>query len=122
MYGRYGVDAFGKSMLYALLVLIVLSVFVRSSLLNLLICALLLYAYYRMLSKNHAKRYAENQKYLQIKYRIQRQFRTKTAQVKDRENRIFKCPACGQKVRVPRGKGKISIHCPKCQKDFVKRS
>ena len=35
---------------------------------------------------------------------------------------LYRCPSCGQKVRVPRGKGRISIHCPKCQRDFIKRT
>ncbi len=120
MYGRYGVDELGRTLLYVLLGMIVISMFVEGSLINLLTWALLIFAYYRMFSKNHAQRYAENQKYLQLKNKVIARFRGGVRT--DREHRIFKCPTCGQKVRVPRGKGKISIHCPKCQNDFVKRS
>ena len=40
----------------------------------------------------------------------------------DKEHRIYRCPSCKQKVRVPRGKGKIAIVCPKCHKEFIRRS
>jgi len=42
--------------------------------------------------------------------------------IKDREHRYFDCPKCRQMVRVPRGKGKISITCPKCREKFVRKS
>lgn len=121
MYGRYGVDELGRTLLYVLLGMVVISMFVKGSFINILIWITLIFAYYRMFSKNHAQRWAENQKYLQLKNRIMMKFRGGAVQT-DREHRIFQCPTCGQKVRVPRGKGKISIHCPKCQNDFVKRS
>lgn len=39
-----------------------------------------------------------------------------------KDYRFFKCPTCQQKVRVPKGKGKIKIHCPRCHNDFIKKS
>ena len=35
---------------------------------------------------------------------------------------VFVCPTCKQKLRVPRGKGKISITCPKCATSFIKKT
>lgn len=32
--------------------------------------------------------------------------------------KITKCPYCGQKLRLPRGKGKITVTCKKCLRDF----
>ena len=121
MYGRYGVDELGKALMYLSLGMIVISMFWGGKLLNALIWMTLIFSYYRMFSKNHAKRWAENQKYLQLKRAVMTKFRARKGTV-DRQHRIFQCPTCGQKLRVPRGKGKISIHCPKCQNDFIKRT
>jgi hypothetical protein len=123
MQGRYGMDDLGKFLMIVVLGLMVLSVIFRSSILNFLVMAGLIYIYIRMLSRNISARYEENQKFLGIKSRMFTKgapiFQKNTA---DPSNRVFKCPTCGQKVRVPKGKGKISIHCPKCNTDFVKRS
>ena len=66
---------------------------------------------FRMLSRNTYKRYQENRKYLTLVERL-----------KDREHRYFDCPRCRQPVRVPRGKGKIAITCPKCREKFIKKT
>lgn len=122
MQGRYGMDDLSRFLSMAALILIVLSAFLRSSFLNILVWAVLFYCYYRMFSKNIAGRYAENQKFLNLKYQLRSKKFGGFAANKDNTKRIFKCPTCGQKVRVPKGKGKISIHCPKCGTDFIKKS
>ena len=79
--------------------------------------------YFRMFSRNLAKRHAENQKFLNFRYERTvgwNRFKKRTAQRKD--YRFFKCPSCKQRVRVPRGHGKIEITCPKCRTCFVKKS
>lgn len=114
MQGRYGMDDLGRFSMIVILVLMVLSMIFQSSLMNLLVCVGLVYVYYRAFSRNISKRYGENQKFLEFKNQLRSR---KTSTV-----RVFKCPTCGQKVRVPKGKGKISIHCPKCNTDFIKRT
>ena len=42
--------------------------------------------------------------------------------LKDRQNRYYTCPRCRQTVRVPRGKGKIAITCPRCKERFIKKT
>ncbi|MEI3279496.1 MAG: hypothetical protein V8R46_01165 [Eubacterium ramulus] len=88
-----------------------------------------------------SKRSVENQKYLNFKYRVvckvkkgkygrsagSASFAQKRAQMKYRQEqkkiyRFFACPNCAQKVRVPKGKGRICITCPKCKTEFIKRS
>ena len=96
-------DDLGRFFMIVILVLMVLSMIFQSSLMNLLVCAGLVYVYYRAFSRNISKRYGENQKFLEFKNQL-RSRRTSTV-------RVFQCPTCGQKVRVPKGKGKISIHC-----------
>ena len=66
MYGRYGVDSFGRFLIGAMFVLIVLSIFIRSWILQVLIWGVLIYSYFRMFSRNIPKRYAENQKFLSV--------------------------------------------------------
>lgn len=115
MTGRYGTDKLNMVILCAGLVASLLSVWVRVSPLNLLLWALsyglMIWAIFRSLSRNTYKRYRENRWFLQRLNRL-----------KDRNNRYFDCPKCRQVVRVPRGKGKISITCPRCREKFVKKT
>lgn len=123
MSGRYGADDYSKFLLGAAVVLMVLNLFFRVPIVNLLVLALLAYVYFRMFSKNIQKRYGENVKYLQLKDRFFGFFRKERRMAQDRKvNHIYKCPKCKQKIRVPRGKGKICITCPKCGTEFVKKS
>lgn len=123
MIGRYGVDELNRFLMMVTMVLIVLDLFLRSHVLYLLGALCLILCYYRMLSKKIGKRFEENQKYLNLEFRVKEGFKNLKFKVsQSRQFHIYKCPGCGQKIRIPRGKGKISIHCPKCQTDFIKRS
>ena len=85
--------------------------------------ALIIYTYYRVLSRDYAKRSAENQKYLAKTQKIRMRFQKEKGMMEQRKtHHIYKCPGCGQKIRIPRGKGKIEIECPKCHVKFIKRS
>lgn len=84
---------------------------------------LMIYSLYRMFSRNVSKRYEENQKFLN--YRYQAAVKKDAAKKRWAQRsiyRFYKCPSCKQKVRVPKGRGKICITCPKCKTEFVKRS
>ena len=115
MQGRYGTDKLNTAILLAGLAACALSMFIRLPLLNWLLTmgsyVLMGWAIFRSLSRNTYKRYQENRKYLRFLERM-----------KDREHKYFDCPRCRQPVRVPRGKGKISITCPKCREKFVKKT
>ena len=123
MNGRYGVDQLSRFMLGVVVACLVLNLFVRQQTLYFLSLVILGVCYFRMFSRNYAQRSAENQKYLSMtqnarawvakrKYRIEQ----------SKEYHIYKCPSCGQKIRIPRGKGKICITCPKCKHEFEKKS
>ena len=72
-------------------------------------------AIFRAVSKNKARRRYENQKFLQIFRPITKWFSLSYRKFKDRKTyRYFKCPGCGQMLRVPVGKGKIKVRCSKC--------
>ncbi|OLA39727.1 MAG: hypothetical protein BHW31_03575 [Firmicutes bacterium CAG:110_56_8] len=92
MAGRYGTDRLNMVILCAGLFCSLLSVWVKAA-------------------RNTYKRYQENRKFLQFFTRL-----------KDRQNRYFDCPKCRQLVRVPRGKGKIAITCPRCKEKFIRKT
>lgn len=123
MAGRYGFDFLGKTTLITALVVMILSDFFQSMTLSLLSWVLIIYTYFRMFSRNIYKRSSENQLFLSKTRRIRSWFWTqKNLLVQRRTHHIYKCPTCHQKIRVPRGKGKIEIRCPKCQTRFIKNS
>ena len=115
MYGRYGTDKLNTVILAAGLICCLLSMFIPLAAVKLLFMLasyiLMGIAIFRMLSRNTYKRYQENRKYLMLLQRF-----------KDKEHRYYDCPRCRQQVRVPRGKGKISITCPKCREKFIKNT
>ena len=116
MAGRYGVDELSKFYFILTFVFLILSMITRVGIFYLLGIALLIYTYWRTFSKNISKRYEENQKYRTARYKVVAKwglFKKHFAQRK--EYRFFHCPTCKQKVRVPKGKGKICITCPKCR-------
>ncbi len=115
MAGRYGTDRLNMVILCAGLVASILSSLIRVPPMNLIFWllsyGLMFWAIWRSLSRNTYKRYQENRKFLQIFDRA-----------KDRQHRYFDCPKCRQMVRVPRGKGKISITCPRCKEKFIRKT
>ena len=115
MSGRYGVDQLSRLYLGIALILLVVSIFSHLGIFYIAGIVLLVYTYYRMFSKNISKMYAQNQKYLNAKYRA---VVKKDAWKKQWQQRKI----CKQKVRVPKGKGKICITCPKCRMEFIKKS
>ena len=115
MTGRYGTDKLNMWILGTGVVLCLISVFIRFAPVNLALTTgsyiLMIWALFRTLSRNTYKRYRENRRFLMFLDRI-----------KDRKHRYFDCPKCRQPVRVPRGKGKIMITCPKCKEKFQRKT
>ena len=121
MRGRYGIDQMSQAMFIAALVLILLAGFSQNLIFELLGIALFVYADYRALSRNISARRAENARYEEAIRNIKEKIHPSGA---DATHRVYICPnkSCGQKIRVPKGKGKIEITCPKCGQKFVKRT
>ena len=122
MYGRYGVDPLNLTLMGAYVALLVLSSLVFGRLLRLLalVCALL--AFYRMLSRNIPKRRAENAKFMESVQPVVRWYNVRKCRRQDKDHCYFKCPSCGQQLRVPRGKGRISITCRSCGVSFEEKT
>ena len=116
MQGRYGMDQLGKTMNMVALILLIISIFTRWRWSYALAIVVIVLLYMRVFSKNLNKRYQENQRFIN--------FRTdwKRKQEQKKIYRFYKCPKCKQKVRVPKGRGKICITCPKCRTEFIRHS
>lgn len=122
MQGRYGNDQFNRFLMIVAMVLLILSVF-GLDLLYFIAIAVMVYAYFRMFSKQIYKRLAENQKYLQYEWKVKAKLQKKKSQLQQsKTHRIYKCPNCKQKIRVPKGRGRIAITCRKCGHEFIKKS
>lgn len=122
MVGRYGHDSLNQAMAVVALVLMILGMF-GPRLFSWLAMALLVAVYFRMFSRNIPARSQENAKYYYLRTQVQKrlaQYKTRWAQRK--YYRYYRCPHCHQQLRVPRGRGKIEITCPKCHTEFVKKS
>lgn len=123
MIGRYGMDDFSKFLVIVAAVFCVFNLLTHSRIFYLLAIVLLVYAYCRIFSRNHTKRYGENIRYMRYRDKVTRIFNREKSYMKQRKtHHIYTCKGCGQKIRIPRGKGKIEITCPKCGYRFVKRS
>lgn len=133
MEDRYGADELNRFLTLCgwvlLLIGFVLSgidskvALIAGSVLVTLSWALLIYSLFRTFSKRTQERASENYKYFVCKNKVLGWFRRLKARWQDRKtHRYFRCPQCRATVRVPRGKGKIRITCPKCKHQFVKKS
>ena len=131
--GRTGVDALGRTCSYIALLLMVLTMIFHSSITYLLAMLFLVYSFWRLFSKNYQKRYFENQKFLTLTaplrnsfrglgYKIRRGFSKAKYDYNQRKvYKIFYCPNCKQKLRAPKGRGKILVTCNKCHTEFTRK-
>ena len=93
------------------------------ALISSLSAVLIVLCFYRMFSRNYEKRRAENQKFMGMWYRIKNFFRRQKDKMRQGKNfRFFKCPSCKNNLRVPKGKGKIYVTCPRCGERFIKKT
>ena len=119
-YGRNGLDDLAKLSLISAIVVLLISGFIPIGIVKtvfyLISWALLIYGYFRILSKNIYKRVQENKKYLgEIKM-------TKTRWQQRKTHKFYRCPKCKTWLRVPKGRKKITITCVKCSTKFDRRT
>lgn len=123
MSGRNGSDRLGKDLYILCLVLLILEMFLHTGIMYWLAVIGLGYAIFRALSGNIPARREEERKYLRLREKPAKYFRFLKRQWDDRNtHRYYLCPGCKQTIRVPKGKGKIEIRCPKCGRTFIKKT
>lgn len=121
MYGRYGGDNLGRALMVGYLVLYLVGLFTHWLPLSLLGAALAIWCIFRMLSRNAAKRRRENDKYLAVTAPLRNWLRRRRRIRSDKTHCYFKCPNCGQQLRVPRVSGKMKITCRACGTVFEEK-
>lgn len=124
--GRSGPDALSMATSFLACVLLIIAMFVGGTLsgvLWLLACVCLISSYYRIFSRNTARRRLENEKFLRLIQPLTDR-RDKWIQKKRQKNLycFFKCPQCSTVLRVPKGKGRIRITCRNCGHVFERNS
>lgn len=125
MYGRYGGDTLNKVLL-GVYVAVVAIYFVASFFIpaaskarqivwlcyTLLSTLLIVWIFFRMFSRNIAKRRRENERFCGF-------FKLMRNRVRDRKTHVYrKCPQCRAVLRLPRAKGKHTVVCPRCRERF----
>jgi len=119
MIGRYGMDEMYFGLVAVWFFLTVINSFVQSTLLSLLGTAVLIFGLYRFMSRNHAKRRAENEKFLKLWRPVKNWLTFQRDRFRDRKTaRYRKCKHCKAIIRLPNQKGKHTVRCPKCGERF----
>ncbi len=125
-YGKNGIDGLGIVTWIATIALAIAVVFSHNVVVYIAFVALFALSVFRTLSKNIAARQKENRAFMNIINRFR--FPSKGQKNVDAQFRdvtgykLFTCPSCGQKVRIPKGHGRVEIKCPKCKNSFSGRS
>ena len=122
MYGRYGGDVLNLVILTAAVIWSMGWRYTKLWPVAYLSWVLTGWAVFRMFSRNLTRRRAENERFLRIVRPVGNWFRNLSARLKDKDHKRFTCPKCKQVCRVPRGKGKIRIVCPRCGTGFVRKT
>lgn len=123
MYGRYGTDQLNIALVIAAMVMSLISRIFGSFWGQLPAYLILIWVIVRMMSKNRAARMKENAVFLKLWNPIAKWFRLQYNRLRDiKTHRYFTCPNCKNTLRVPKGKGEITITCPVCKTRFDKKT
>lgn len=117
----------GRFLSIVIVILAAVSFFIRSywfgSLIRSVLIILLAILYFRIFSRNITRRSQENNAYIRLHFQVSERLKGWRFHLEERRRyKIFSCPGCKQKIRIPRNHGKVSIRCPKCGHDFIKNT
>ncbi len=119
MYGRYGNDQLNNALLILYLIIAVVNAIIPNFALSILMLAVIITVFVRMMSRNIYRRRAENQKFLKIWNPVKSWFKFQKDKFRDRKTHAYrKCPDCKAILRLPRKPGGHTVVCPKCKKRF----
>lgn len=123
MYGRYGMDHLSRFLIGITLLLSIIGSLSKKSIIIYISYLFLFFVLFRMFSKNIQQRAKENMIFVQLFQRIINSFqKLKRTFFGTKTHKYYRCPGCRQTIRVPKGKGKICITCPKCRAEFIRRT
>lgn len=123
MMGRYGFDQLYIGLLVLYFVVIIANTFIRSPYLSYGDNIILLYMFFRMLSRNIYKRRQENERFLRMIGPLKGSFTYRSRQLRElRTHAYHKCPNCKAALRFPRKAGKFPVTCPQCNYKFKIRN
>ena len=119
MAGRYGIDRLYYFLLAICFILIVINLFVNSSIISLIESAVFVYAFYRLMSRNIYKRQQENEKFIALIEKPKKMINLQKCKMRDRKTHVYKkCPACKNNLRLPKQRGEHTVVCPCCKHRF----
>lgn len=128
LYGRYGNDQLNLAIIIVSFVFGLVSMFVPGYVgLAMMLLQLIFIGLYlaRAFSRSIYKRRKENESFMRFWGSVKKRFRGVSSffsRLKDRKHKYFKCPLCKSRLRVPRGRGSITITCPRCRHHFDAKS
>lgn len=126
---RNGLDELSNLLMLLGFVFIVVALFSKKWIFTLIGAVFVIICYIRVFSKKVEKRKKENDFYMKYMGNVVKKcgyiklcIKMKIRSMQDKEYVYFVCSQCGQIIRIPKGKNKISIRCPKCSQTFIKRT
>lgn len=119
MAGRYGIDRLYYLLLGICFVLIVVNIFVNSFIISLIESLVLVYAFFRVMSRNVYKRQQENEKFIRFADKPKKFINLQKCKKRDKATHVYKkCPSCKNNLRLPKEKGEHTVVCPCCKHRF----
>lgn len=123
MNNKVNIDELGIFLVWLGIIANVIAYFTKSNFLNYFGLGIFIFAIFRSLSSKKGQRAAENLAFKQkILNPIKKSFTSFNKQRKDKDHKYVSCPHCGQKLRIPKKKGKVRVKCAKCGAKFDARS
>lgn len=121
--GRYGTDELTQFLIHTAIVILLFSLIRPLRPLYVISFMIMLWAVIRCYSKNMEKRYAERDRFLRYRQEIADEQAFRRRRWRDRKtHKYYRCKRCRAILRVPRGKGKIELRCPRCGASMIRKS